>query len=241
MFFRLRGLQSAHIVRQLRAVNGGCGLTADQYYLLKALVLANSDDLTLALSPSSSSAATLETTESVAATTTITTTERQHSNTTNNRTLLKGSTPARSAVHQFRSTIARALQTHLEMTAGTPPCCYCTSCCGNNTIHSTGGGEFGTSTSSKLIELLLCLPALRQVDQLIRQYWTRVHRDNQQEQEQLAAGVVQNQQNVAVLGVHHPGATATGYSWQSSVTGNRGSTSVKMNKLFVEMLEACLR
>ncbi|VVC37639.1 Zinc finger, nuclear hormone receptor-type,Nuclear hormone receptor, ligand-binding [Cinara cedri] len=227
---------SAHIVRQLRALNGGCGLTADQYYLLKALVLANSDDLTIA--SSSSSSAALSETESVA---TTTTTDLQHGNGTNNRSLPKGSTPPLSAVHQFRATIARALQTHLEMTTTPPPCCYCTSCCGNNSFHP-GSVEFGTSASSKLIEMLMCLPALRQADQLIRQYWTRVHRENQQEQ---VVGGVQTQQTAAVVGVHHTGATATptatGYSWQSSVAGNRNGSGVKMNKLFVEMLEACLR
>lgn len=61
-----------------------------------------------------------------------------------------------------------------------------------------------SSASSKLMELLLCLPALRQADQLIRQYWTRVHRETQ-------------------------------------TTQTRQKNNVKMNKLFVEMLEASMR
>lgn len=87
------------------------------------------------------------------------------------------------------------------------------------------------TASNKLVRLLLCLPALRQTDQLIRQYWTRVHRDNQQQQ-QLVTNAHQN--------------TTSGFASGLSATSDRslsagGTSVVRMNKLFVEMLEACLR
>lgn len=100
--------QSAHIVRQLKALNGGSGLTADQYYLLKALVLANSDDLTIA---SSMAAANRQSSKDGSGTED----EQQPKN-----------------VRQFRDTISRALRTHLEMTSvtSTPCCCSAVPTCG---------------------------------------------------------------------------------------------------------------
>jgi len=84
------------------------------------------------------------------------------------------------------------------------------------------GGETTSSASSKLMQLLLCLPALRQADQLIRQYWTRVHRENQITEQQ------QDNVQTTIESVDNSGGV--------------GDTNVvKMNKLFVEMLEACLR
>lgn len=116
-------------------------------------------------------------------------------------------------------------------------------CCGSSNIlvnnqhqHcSHHGGESGSSVAFNLVQLLLCLPALRQADQLIRQYWTRVHRDNQQ---QLATDSVQLQQQSSTVSVAGNG----GFSRQSSAADRLSSSgNVKMNKLFVEMLEACLR
>jgi len=76
------------------------------------------------------------------------------------------------------------------------------------------------------VQLLLCLPALRQADQLIRQYWIRVHRENQTTQMQQ-----QNNVQASIESMNNSGGSVGG-----------GSTNVvKMNKLFVEMLEACLR
>lgn len=109
-------LQSVHIVRQLKALNGGSGMTPDQYYLLKALVLANSDDLTLA-----SSTIAVE------------------------RQLSKSGPQEQTAVRQFRHTISRALHTHLEMTAVVSSCCCCGSgsnsiCCPAATTCCSNGG-----------------------------------------------------------------------------------------------------
>lgn len=102
--------------------------------------------------------------------------------------------------------------------------------------HHQNGESIG-SASSTLVELLLCLPALRQADQLIRQYWTQVHRDNQQvnqlQQPKVADGA-------GGVGLNRHSAIAD----QSMCIGNvegRTASVVKMNKLFVEMLEACLR
>lgn len=116
-------------------------------------------------------------------------------------------------------------------------------CCSGNPLvenqqHHCYHGESSDSAISKLIQLLMCLPALRQADQLIRQYWTRVHRENQQ---QLSITTQAQQQNSVVVG------SGGGFSHQSasaerSSVGNGVSMGVvKMNKLFVEMLEACLR
>lgn len=124
-------------------------------------------------------------------------------------------------------------------------------CCGGGSTlannqqhhhHLSHSSESADSASSKLIELLLCLPALRQADQLIRQYWTRVHRDNQQQL--VATTQAQQQQNVDTV----EGVGGSGFARQSSavdrsssVGNGAGANVVKMNKLFVEMLEACLR
>jgi len=124
-------------------------------------------------------------------------------------------------------------------------------CCGGTPLvdnqqhhhHHSHHAESTDSASSKLVQLLMCLPALRQADQLIRQYWTRVHRENQQ---QLAAATqVPQPQNAVASGA------GVGFTRQSTAAdrlssiGNGniggGTTVVKMNKLFVEMLEACLR
>jgi hypothetical protein len=112
-------------------------LTPDQYYLLKALVLANSDDLTLA----SSSAATSLTGKQNEA----------------NKPLSKSNIKIQqqqSAVKQFRATITRALHTHLEMTANTAmtSCCCCNgvdcccptaamsmACCDNSRVTGVDG------------------------------------------------------------------------------------------------------
>lgn len=125
-------------------------------------------------------------------------------------------------------------------------------CCGGAPLvdnqqhqhHHSHHSESTDSASSKLIQLLMCLPALRQADQLIRQYWTRVHRENQQ---QLAASTqVPQPQNAAVASGARVGFTrqSTAADRSSSIgNGNSGNGTavVKMNKLFVEMLEACLR
>lgn len=121
-------------------------------------------------------------------------------------------------------------------------------CCGGTPLvdnqqhhhHHPHHAEPTESASSKLVQLLMCLPALRQADQLIRQYWTRVHRENQQ---QLAAATQAPQsQNAGIGGSFTSQSSATD---RSSSIGNGdsagGKTVVKMNKLFVEMLEACLR
>lgn len=256
---------SAHIVQQLRSVNNGSGLTPDQYYLLKALVLANSDDFTL--------------------TSSLNITDANKCKNGN------GAQQNQSAVQRFRATIARALHTHLEMTTTSFCCCdggnYSTRICCNNSNNKNNidncndmivvidksqqqkpynghhcqkhedtatnrnsndaaaivvvgttnnvmdddecncadehhSDETTNSVSSKLMQLLLCLPALRQADQLIRQYWTRVHRENQITEMQ------QQQDNIQTT--------------IESVDNGVGDTNVvKMNKLFVEMLEACLR
>lgn len=92
------------------------------------------------------------------------------------------------------------------------------------------------SASSTLVELLLCLPALRQADQLIRQYWTQVHRDNQQ------ANQLQHPKVVDSLGVDlNRHSTIADQSMCTENVEGRTTSVVKMNKLFVEMLEACLR
>jgi len=111
------------------------------------------------------------------------------------------------------------------------------------THYSPHSSESSVSVSSKLVQLLLCLPALRQADQLIRQYWTKVHRENQQ---QLAATeVAQQQQNTTVISANGEGCFtrhSAAADPPSSVGNGSGSTAVvQMNKLFVEMLEACLR
>lgn len=117
-------------------------------------------------------------------------------------------------------------------------------CCGsgntlvNNQQHqhcSHHGGESEKDVSFKLVQLLLCLPALRQADQLIRQYWTRVHRDNQQQSTADSAQLQQQNATVSVVG----GGSFTRQSAAAHRLSSSGS--VKMNKLFVEMLEACLR
>lgn len=115
-------------------------------------------------------------------------------------------------------------------------------CCSGNPLvenhqHHCYHGESSDSALSKLIQLLMCLPALRQADQLIRQYWTRVHRENQQ---QLSTTTPGQQQNSGVVG--SGGFTRQSASTERSSVGNGvGMGVVKMNKLFVEMLEACLR
>lgn len=112
-------------------------------------------------------------------------------------------------------------------------------CCSGNTLvenhqHHCYHGESSDSALSKLIQLLMCLPALRQADQLIRQYWTRVHRENQQ---QLSTTTQAQQQNSVGVG------SGGGFTRQSTSADRPsvGNGVVKMNKLFVEMLEACLR
>lgn len=125
-------------------------------------------------------------------------------------------------------------------------------CCGGSTLvdnqqhqhrhhHSSQCGEPADSASSKFIQLLLCLPALRQADQLIRQYWTRVHRENQHQMTLVSQ--VQTQQSVVAAGTGAAFARQSAAADRSSSTGNGGGGTavVKMNKLFVEMLEACLR
>lgn len=124
-------------------------------------------------------------------------------------------------------------------------------CCGGTPLidnqqhhhHHSHHTESTDSASSKLIQLLMCLPALRQADQLIRQYWTRVHRENQQ---QLAATTQPPQpQNTVAPGSGVSFTRQSAAADRSSSLGNGNSSSstavVKMNKLFVEMLEACLR
>lgn len=107
--------------------------------------------------------------------------------------------------------------------------------------HSSQCSEPVDSASSKLIQLLLCLPALRQADQLIRQYWTRVHRENQHQMAIVTQ--IQTQQSAVVAGTGAAFARQSAAADRSLSTGNGGSGTavVKMNKLFVEMLEACLR
>lgn len=116
----------------------------------------------------------------------------------------------------------------------------CDDCCGcssstlvNNHQYSQHGESLGSS-SSTLVELLLCLPALRQADQLIRQYWTRVHRENQH----VTTTINQQQPQIMIN-------SGVGFNRQSIVVDRSTSicttNNVKMNKLFVEMLEACLR
>lgn len=113
-------------------------------------------------------------------------------------------------------------------------------CCGGSTLvdnqqqhHHHRYPHNGESASAKLVQLLLCLPALRQADNLIRQYWTRVYRDNHQQQNR------QQHQNV-VGGAFTIQSNVTDRS-SSIRNGGSGTTPVKMNKLFVEMLEASLR
>lgn len=124
-------------------------------------------------------------------------------------------------------------------------------CCGGGSTlvdnqqhhhHLSHSGDSAGSASSTLIQLLLLLPALRQADQLIRQYWTRVHRENQQPH--VATTQAQRQHNVDTV----EGLGGSGFARQSSaadrsssVGNGAGANVVKMNKLFVEMLEACLR
>jgi len=122
-------------------------------------------------------------------------------------------------------------------------------CCGGTSLidnqqhhhHHSHHTESTDSASSKLVQLLMCLPALRQADQLIRQYWTRVHRENQQ---QLAAATQAPQpQNTVPTGASVSFTRkSTAVNRLSSIgNGGGGTAVVKMNKLFVEMLEACLR
>jgi len=122
-------------------------------------------------------------------------------------------------------------------------------CCGGTPLvdnqqqhhHHSHHAESTDSASSKLVQLLMCLPAVRQADQLIRQYWTRVHRQNQQ---QLAAATQAPQpQNVVPTGDRIDFTRQSTAANQFSFIGNGGSGTgvVKMNKLFVEMLEACMR
>jgi len=124
-------------------------------------------------------------------------------------------------------------------------------CCGGTPLidnqqhhhHHSHHAESTDSASSKLVQLLMCLPALRQADQLIRQYWTRVHRENQQ---QLAAATqVPQPQNTVASGAGVGFTRQSTAADRSSSIGNGksggGTAVVKMNKLFVEMLEACLR
>lgn len=119
-------------------------------------------------------------------------------------------------------------------------------CCGGNASvesqqqhhhqHHCYHSESSDSALSKLIQLLMCLPALRQADQLIRQYWTRVHRENQQ---QLSTTTHLQQQNLGSGGDFNRQSVSADRS--SSFGNGVGVGVVKMNKLFVEMLEACLR
>jgi len=112
-------------------------LTSDQYYLLKALVLANSDDLTLASSAMTAATA-----------------GKNHGT---NRTVSKGDDVAvqqqQSAVKQFRATIARALQTHLEMTvavAAVSNCCCCdgsSNCCSTPAVTMDCCNNSGATTA----------------------------------------------------------------------------------------------
>lgn len=124
-------------------------------------------------------------------------------------------------------------------------------CCGNSPLvdnqqhqkhfpRHSNHGEPAASASSKLIELLLCLPALRQADQLIRLYWTRVHRENQL---QLAnTSQAQPQDTVVVDAAGGFAGQSTAVDRSASIENSGiGTPVVKMNKLFVEMLEACLR
>lgn len=97
------------------------------------------------------------------------------------------------------------------------------------------------SVVSKLLELLLCLPALRQADQLIRQYWTRVHRDNQHQVTDPILLLQQNSSSCIDVGGEGGFIRRSVTADRSPTTVNGGGKTVKMNKLFVEMLEACLR
>lgn len=115
-------------------------------------------------------------------------------------------------------------------------------CCGGSTLvdnqqqhHHNCNPHNGESASTKLVKLLLCLPALRQADQLIRQYWTRVYRNNHQQQN------TQTQKHQNMVGSAFTiQSNATDRS-SSNENGGGSTTPVKMNKLFVEMLEASLR